>query len=41
MRRSELVGLDVAHVVWTDDGLKLLIERFKTDTDGDGAGWRS
>jgi integrase len=33
LRRSELVGLET----WTDDGLKLLIERSKTDTAGDGA----
>ncbi|HME23051.1 MAG TPA: tyrosine-type recombinase/integrase [Acetobacteraceae bacterium] len=37
LRRSELVGLDVADVTWTSDGLKLLIERSKTDTDGEGA----
>ena len=37
MRRSELVGLDVEHVTWTKDGLKLLIERSKTDTSGEGA----
>ena len=37
LRRSELVGLDVAHVTWTSDGLKLLIERSKTDSDGEGA----
>jgi len=37
MRRSELVGLDVAHVTWTSDGLKLLIERSKTDAEGEGA----
>ena len=37
MRRSELVGLDVAHVTWTHAGLKLLIERSKTDADGEGA----
>ena len=36
MRRSELVGLDVDHVTWTADGLKLLIERSKTDADGEG-----
>ena len=34
MRRSELVGLDVEHVTWTADGLKLLIERSKTDARG-------
>ena len=37
MRRSELVGLDLAHVTWTTDGLKLLIERSKTDAEGEGA----
>ncbi len=29
--RSEPVGLDAAHVTWTDEGLTLLIERAKTD----------
>ena len=33
MRRSELM----AHVTWTDEGIKLLIERSKTDKQGDGA----
>jgi integrase len=37
LRRSELVGLDVEHVTWTDDGMKLLIERSKTDAEGEGA----
>ena len=37
MRRSELVGLDVEHVTWTTDGMKLLIERSKTDAEGEGA----
>jgi integrase len=37
MRRSELVGLDLSHVTWTADGLKLLIERSKTDAEGAGA----
>ena len=37
LRRSELVGLDVGHVTWTDDGLTLLLERSKTDNDGEGA----
>ena len=37
LRRSELVGLDLAHVTWTKAGLKLLIERSKTDTEGEGA----
>jgi integrase len=34
MRRSELVALDVEHVTWTSDGMKLLIERSKTDAKG-------
>ena len=37
LRRSELVGLDVAHVTWTSEGHTLLIERAKTDADGKGA----
>ena len=37
LRRSELVGLDVEHVTWTRGGLKLLIERSKTDVHGEGA----
>jgi integrase len=37
LRRSELVALDVAHVTWTADGMKLLIERSKTDAEGEGA----
>jgi integrase len=37
MRRSELVGLDVTHVTWASTGLKLLIERSKTDAGGEGA----
>jgi integrase len=36
LRRSELVGLDVVHVTWTDGGLKLLIARSKTDKEGAG-----
>lgn len=36
LRRSDLVGLDVAHVTWTHNGLVLLIERSKTDTDSEG-----
>ena len=38
MRRSDLVGLDVGHVPRTASGLKLLIERSKTDASGEGAG---
>ena len=37
LRRSELVGLDVAHVALTDEGLKLTIVRSKTDKQGEGA----
>ena len=37
LRRSELVGLDLHHVTWTKGGLKLLVERSKTDTQGEGA----
>src|SRR5271163_3778681 len=37
LRRSELVGLDVEHVTWTEGGLNLLIERSKTDRQGEGA----
>jgi len=34
---SELVALDVKHVTWIADGMKLLIERSKTDAEGEGA----
>ena len=37
LRRSELVALDVEHVTWTNAGMKLLIERSKTDAEGEGA----
>jgi integrase len=37
LRRSELVGLEVSHLTWTDVGMKLLIERSKTDSEGEGA----
>jgi integrase len=37
VRRSELVGLDLDHVTWTKDGLRLLIERSKMDAQGEGA----
>lgn len=36
LRRSELVGLDVEHVIWTGERLKLLIARSKTDKEGAG-----
>ena len=35
-RRSELVALDVADVTDTEDGLKILIRRSKTDQEGEG-----
>ena len=37
LRRSELVGFDVEHVAWTDEGMRLRIERSKTDKTGEGA----
>jgi len=37
LRRSELVGLSVADVTWTPDGVVILIPRSKTDADGEGA----
>jgi integrase len=37
LRRSQLVALDVEHVTWTRNGMKLLIERSKTDAEGQGA----
>ena len=37
LRRSELVGMNVADITWTKDGLVLLITRSKTDAEGAGA----
>ncbi len=37
LRRSELVALDVEYITWTRAGMKLLIERSKTDAEGGGA----
>jgi integrase len=37
LRRSELVGLDLEHVTWTRQGMRLLIVRSKTDQTGEGA----
>ena len=37
LRRSELVGLDVAHVRTTPAGLRLMLPRSKTDAAGEGA----
>src|SRR6266487_1076033 len=38
-RRSELIGLDVADVTETDDGLLLHIRRSKTDQEGVARSW--
>ena len=37
LRRSELVALDVEHLTWSEEGLKLLLAKSKTDKDGEGA----
>jgi integrase len=38
LRRSELVALDdIEHATWMRNGLKLLIQRSKTDAEGEGA----
>ncbi len=37
-RRSELVALDVADLVWDEQGLRVTIRRSKTDQEGAGAG---
>ena len=37
LRRSELVGLDVADLDWTEDAVVLQIKRSKTDAEGAGA----
>lgn len=37
LRRSELVALDVEHLSWSDEGVKLLLVKSKTDKDGEGA----
>jgi integrase len=37
LRRSEIVGLDAAHVRPTPTGLRLMIPRSKSDTAGEGA----
>jgi integrase len=36
LRRSELVGLEVGDLEWTEEGLKLRIRRSKTDQEGLG-----
>jgi integrase len=35
-RRSELAQLDIEHVAWVDQGLRVLIARGKTDQEGAG-----
>jgi len=37
LRRSELVALDAEKLTWFEDGVKLLLERSKTDKEGKGA----
>ena len=37
LRRSELVALDVEQLAWSDDGVKLLLVKSKTDKEGEGA----
>ena len=37
LRRSELVGLDVERLNWSNEGVRLLLEKSKTDKDGEGA----
>jgi integrase len=37
LRRSELVALDVQKLTWFEDGVKLLLEKSKTDKEGKGA----
>ena len=35
--RSELVALDVERLTWSNEGVKLLLEKSKTDKDGEGS----
>lgn len=37
LRRSELVSLDAEKLTWLEDGVKLLLEKSKTDKEGKGA----
>jgi integrase len=37
LRRSELVALDVEDLAWSNDGVKLLLGKSKTDKAGEGA----
>ena len=36
LRRSELVALDVERLTWSNEGVKLLLEKSKTDKHGEG-----
>jgi integrase len=36
LRRSELVALDVERLTWSNDGVRLLLEKSKTDKAGEG-----
>jgi len=36
LRRSELVAIDVEHLAWSNDGVKLLLGKSKTDKEGQG-----
>jgi integrase len=37
LRRSELVALDVERMTWSNDGVRLLLEKSKTNKAGEGA----
>jgi len=37
LRRSELVALNVERLTWSNEGVKLLLEKSKTDKGGEGA----
>lgn len=37
LRRSELIGINIDDITWTETGFVLLISRSKTDTEGEGA----
>jgi integrase len=37
LRRSELVALNVERLTWSVDGVRLLLEKSKTDKEGEGA----
>lgn len=37
LRRSELVGVDVEHLTFSEDGVRILVPKSKTDQAGEGA----